>query len=48
MQFRVCEFCGAHLDPDEKCDCEEEREAEDCKQEEKKKPETAALNNSKL
>lgn len=19
--YRVCPFCGAHLDPDEKCDC---------------------------
>ena len=20
--YRVCSFCGAHLDPDEKCDCQ--------------------------
>ena len=19
--YRVCEYCGAHLDPGEKCDC---------------------------
>lgn len=24
--YRTCERCGAHLDPGEKCDCEEERE----------------------
>jgi len=23
--FKVCEYCGAHLDPAEKCDCEEAR-----------------------
>lgn len=22
--FKTCELCGAHLDPDEKCDCEYE------------------------
>ncbi len=21
--FKICPRCGAHLDPDEKCDCEE-------------------------
>lgn len=25
--FKVCEFCGAHLDSAEKCDCREEIEA---------------------
>ena len=48
MQFRVCENCGSHLDPGEKCDCEiEKREVEKCKQEEKKKPVAAALNSFK-
>ena len=23
--YRVCSFCGAHLDPDEKCDCQRVR-----------------------
>lgn len=23
--YRVCSFCGAHLDPDEKCDCQKVR-----------------------
>lgn len=22
--YTVCEYCGAHLDPDEKCDCRKE------------------------
>lgn len=22
--YRVCPYCGAHLDPGEKCDCERE------------------------
>ena len=22
--FKTCEFCGAHLDPEERCDCQEE------------------------
>lgn len=26
--YNVCETCGAHLDPGERCDCEEERERE--------------------
>ena len=25
----VCTVCGAHLDPGEKCDCEEERQQQD-------------------
>lgn len=25
-KFDVCTECGAHLDPGEKCDCEEERQ----------------------
>ena len=24
--YRTCERCGAHLDPGEKCDCEQEEE----------------------
>lgn len=27
-QFRTCPDCGAHLDPDEKCDCREEEQNE--------------------
>ena len=27
-QFRTCEHCGAHLDADEKCDCQK-REIEE-------------------
>lgn len=27
MQYKVCPLCGAHLDPQERCDCEEERTA---------------------
>ena len=23
--YKVCSFCGAHLDPDEKCDCQKAR-----------------------
>lgn len=26
MGERICPYCGAHLDPDEKCDCREENE----------------------
>lgn len=24
MRERICPYCNAHLDPDEKCDCREE------------------------
>ena len=24
--YNTCPFCGAHLDPDEKCDCKEREE----------------------
>ena len=24
--YRVCPFCGAHLDPGERCDCQEKEE----------------------
>lgn len=27
MYFRVCPYCGAHLDPGESCDCTEIEEA---------------------
>ena len=26
MTYRTCPECGAHLDPEEKCDCEKEAE----------------------
>lgn len=26
MYYNVCEFCGAHLDPGETCDCQKEKE----------------------
>ena len=25
MQYRICPDCGAHLDPQEKCDCRDEK-----------------------
>lgn len=25
MMYRVCPHCGANLDPNEKCDCQEKR-----------------------
>lgn len=28
MYGYICKHCGAHLDPGEKCDCEEEEEKE--------------------
>lgn len=28
MYFRECPCCGAHLDPGEKCDCQEEKRHE--------------------
>ena len=27
MYERICPDCGAHLDSDEKCDCQEEKES---------------------
>lgn len=30
MIFRTCEYCGAHLDPGEPCDCRKEEAAERC------------------
>lgn len=29
MSYRTCPYCGANLDPDEKCDCREENEQEE-------------------
>ena len=26
MYYHTCPYCGANLDPDEKCDCREEKE----------------------
>lgn len=26
MGERICPYCGAHLDPEERCDCQEEEE----------------------
>lgn len=28
MGERICPYCGAHLDPEERCDCQEEEEEE--------------------
>lgn len=28
MSYRTCPYCGANLDPDEKCDCRKEEEEE--------------------
>ncbi len=28
MGERICPYCGARLDPDEKCDCQEEGQKE--------------------
>ena len=28
-KFDICTECGAHLDPGEKCDCEEERRSQE-------------------
>ena len=35
-QYKTCPYCGAHLDPEEKCDC---REAEQKEQEQKQEQE---------
>lgn len=26
MKYEVCRYCGAHLDPGEKCDCQKEEQ----------------------
>ncbi len=28
MTYRTCPECGAHLDPEEKCDCQKTEESE--------------------
>lgn len=28
MTYKTCPYCGANLDPDEKCDCRNEEENE--------------------
>lgn len=28
MYFRICECCGAYLDPNESCDCQENKNTE--------------------
>lgn len=33
MLFRTCPYCGAHLDPAEKCDCLETQEAQEAEKE---------------
>lgn len=33
MYYRVCQKCGAALDPGERCDCEKEKETERQRQE---------------
>lgn len=30
--YRVCELCGAHLDPSEKCDCQDQKGVRECNQ----------------
>ena len=30
--YRVCELCGAHLDPSEKCDCQDQKGMGKCNQ----------------
>ena len=29
MYFKVCPYCGSHLGPGEKCECEKENEDEE-------------------
>ena len=28
--YRTCPYCGAHLDPGERCDCQDEKEPPRC------------------
>lgn len=41
MGYKICRYCGARLDPDERCDCREEAEPqqEDIHNEQNKKEE---------
>lgn len=27
MGYKICPYCGAHLDPGERCDCQDEENA---------------------
>lgn len=36
MYYTICPHCGAHLDPGERCDCQDQPENED--QERKEQP----------
>ena len=29
MQYRTCPYCGANLDPCERCDCQEKEKSDD-------------------
>lgn len=29
MSYKICEYCGAHLDPGEICDCRKEEQDDD-------------------
>lgn len=29
MPYRECPYCGAHLDPGEKCDCQKEEDEDE-------------------
>ena len=37
MYYTTCPYCGAHLDPGEKCDCREEKTAKVSRREEIRK-----------
>ena len=29
MYYRTCQFCGSNLDPDERCECRQEKKQKD-------------------
>ena len=37
MEYRICPYCGAALDPGERCDCKSEAESQTPKKKRKKK-----------
>ena len=37
MAYRICPYCGAALDPGERCDCKSEAESQTSKKRRKKK-----------
>lgn len=37
MSYRICPYCGAALDPGERCDCKSEAESQTPKKRRKKK-----------